>query len=600
MGQRAAFLAALVILPFLGAVALSSELVALLLVRYHLLLLMAALAVLPLVLYNVDEDEAGLSSLTPSPAVKPSRGIGPLEEVATGAVKSQKLEAKRREIQPLGHADPNREALKLNSDQRQKDAEAVANAPTPRQEALRADIASHRPRLEASHSESRSTVSSRREVLGGSSNEAPPPPPKPGVGSSKPLIRPPPRCSAEPPQVPPQSGLATPPPPVRQFSEPTRSTGTQQPLLELSKSAGALPNSSAPLADRSPTRLVRRPETLDCSPPQPPKDRERSERPARLQRASSVTMESHLQQQPDNGTVVAPIGQPLQRCEGEPSKESPPSEESKEPTRQLQRSPETKNIEKVITAPPSAEERLAAFAKALRATGSEEEEGSEERPQPTLQRCHSTASQSSQEQSWWSRLTELVGAVDDTAQGGMPVYLHVYDVSQDSGIQNLNTVLAHRLSPVKFGGVFHTGVELDGREWSFGYCDRGSGVNSHTPKQHPMHHYRETVTMPCTQKARAEVLEILRALREEYQGSSYNLVRRNCCHFSADLCERLGCGSIPSWIQRLAWIGDSVMQTSKGLEEGLRNTHLSRSEATAPALEAFADGLQSKSLQARF
>ena len=36
------------------------------------------------------------------------------------------------------------------------------------------------------------------------------------------------------------------------------------------------------------------------------------------------------------------------------------------------------------------------------------------------------------------------------------------------GIQNLNVFLAHPLSPFKFGGVFHAGVEIGGEEWSFG------------------------------------------------------------------------------------------------------------------------------------
>eukprot|EP00913_Durusdinium_trenchii_P016370 g15387.t1 len=53
------------------------------------------------------------------------------------------------------------------------------------------------------------------------------------------------------------------------------------------------------------------------------------------------------------------------------------------------------------------------------------------------------------------------------SRGGV-VKLNIYDVSHESSIQNLNVFLAHPMSPFKFGGVFHAGVEIGGKEWSFG------------------------------------------------------------------------------------------------------------------------------------
>merc|ERR1711972_1081735 len=80
---------------------------------------------------------------------------------------------------------------------------------------------------------------------------------------------------------------------------------------------------------------------------------------------------------------------------------------------------------------------------------------------------------------------------------GHMVYIHVYDVSQTEGIQKLNRILAHKHAPLKLGGVFHAGVEVNGLEWSFGYQphETRSGVGCNTPKEHPQHHFRQTVKM---------------------------------------------------------------------------------------------------------
>ena len=43
------------------------------------------------------------------------------------------------------------------------------------------------------------------------------------------------------------------------------------------------------------------------------------------------------------------------------------------------------------------------------------------------------------------------------------VVIHVYDVSRAEAIAQLNDVTC------VVGGVFHAGVEVYGREWSFGY-----------------------------------------------------------------------------------------------------------------------------------
>jgi hypothetical protein len=53
-----------------------------------------------------------------------------------------------------------------------------------------------------------------------------------------------------------------------------------------------------------------------------------------------------------------------------------------------------------------------------------------------------------------------------------------------------------------------------------------------------------------------EFQELLVNISEEYLGPSYNLITRNCNHFSEEFVKRLVNKSIPSWINRAARLGD--------------------------------------------
>mmetsp|Transcript_1629 Transcript_1629/g.4997 ORF Transcript_1629/g.4997 Transcript_1629/m.4997 type:complete len:440 (-) Transcript_1629:17-1336(-) len=154
----------------------------------------------------------------------------------------------------------------------------------------------------------------------------------------------------------------------------------------------------------------------------------------------------------------------------------------------------------------------------------------------------------------------LTAAADSTTLMGHMVYVHVYDVSQAEQVQKLNRILAHKHAPLKLGGVFHAGVEVNGVEWSFAYqpYETRYGVGCHSPKMHPQHHFRQTVGMGRTQCQSEKITELLACMVEEYPGGDYDLLRRNCCHFADDLCQRLGVGPIPGWIYRLARVGAGV------------------------------------------
>lgn len=170
------------------------------------------------------------------------------------------------------------------------------------------------------------------------------------------------------------------------------------------------------------------------------------------------------------------------------------------------------------------------------------------------------------------RPDEISGVVESSMGGnvGTPVFVHVYDVSHEALVQRLNAVLAHRHSPLKFGGVFHAGVEVSGSEWSFGRTESqtATGVTCVDPKEDPQHHFRQTVSLPNTQLSEEEIDDLIDRLKREYLGRDYDLLRRNCCHFADDFCQRLGVGRIPGWVYRLARIGariDFVLRPTQAL-----------------------------------
>jgi len=145
---------------------------------------------------------------------------------------------------------------------------------------------------------------------------------------------------------------------------------------------------------------------------------------------------------------------------------------------------------------------------------------------------------------------------------GRKVKLHIYDVSRDPNVQRVNSVFAHKDAPIKLGGLFHAGVEISKLEWAFGSgClddESPTGVRCHQPKHNMQHSYRQTVYLGRSQCSREEVAKILAEIAEEYSAESYDLLRKNCCHFADDLCRRLGVRRPPFWLLRLACVGAAV------------------------------------------
>ncbi|KAG9299576.1 hypothetical protein G9A89_020747 [Geosiphon pyriformis] len=131
----------------------------------------------------------------------------------------------------------------------------------------------------------------------------------------------------------------------------------------------------------------------------------------------------------------------------------------------------------------------------------------------------------------------------------IPVYVNVYDMLPRGKV----TDFGYRIGM----GVFHSGVEILGREYNFGGHDYDyTGVFIMKPKTGPPNvTFKETITMGFAELDKDQIKDIIQELSEEYRGNTYNLLTRNCNHFSNELCRRLIGKSTPSWINRAAKLG---------------------------------------------
>ncbi|KAG2202795.1 hypothetical protein INT47_004819 [Mucor saturninus] len=108
-------------------------------------------------------------------------------------------------------------------------------------------------------------------------------------------------------------------------------------------------------------------------------------------------------------------------------------------------------------------------------------------------------------------------------------------------------------------GVFHSGVEICGKEYCFGGHEvpNVTGVFVVEPRVGiPELSLKQTIDMGTTDLTEKEVEELLLTLSDEFTGTSYNLLSRNCNHFTEEFVKRLNNKTIPYWINRAAKLGN--------------------------------------------
>ncbi|XP_022144922.1 deSI-like protein At4g17486 [Momordica charantia] len=132
-----------------------------------------------------------------------------------------------------------------------------------------------------------------------------------------------------------------------------------------------------------------------------------------------------------------------------------------------------------------------------------------------------------------------------TGESGDQVVLNVYDLTPANNYSYW------------FGfGIFHSGLEVHGKEYGFGAHDfPASGVFEVEPRSCPGFIYRCSVSLGHVDMPPSEFRTFIESVASEYHGDTYHLISKNCNHFSDDVCWRLTGKRIPGWVNRLARMG---------------------------------------------
>lgn len=131
------------------------------------------------------------------------------------------------------------------------------------------------------------------------------------------------------------------------------------------------------------------------------------------------------------------------------------------------------------------------------------------------------------------------------------VYLNVYDLNPANA-----SLYACGL------GFYHTGIQLDLKEFTFGgHQGNETGVMEVPPKtNHP--NFRESILLGKTSYSYREIYNMLDSIKEKFPGNSYHLIRKNCNTFTNCFSEALLHKPIPSWVDRMAKIGRFFTEAS--------------------------------------
>lgn len=106
-------------------------------------------------------------------------------------------------------------------------------------------------------------------------------------------------------------------------------------------------------------------------------------------------------------------------------------------------------------------------------------------------------------------------------------------------------------------GAYHTGVEIEGIEYSFS----DGGILKGKPKMYPdscRYVFKETIVLGTYKGTVNDFRAALTEMQTAFPKGSYDLLNKNCNSFSDAFSERLLGVGIPKWINRLANAGSTL------------------------------------------
>lgn len=106
--------------------------------------------------------------------------------------------------------------------------------------------------------------------------------------------------------------------------------------------------------------------------------------------------------------------------------------------------------------------------------------------------------------------------------------------------------------------MLHSGVVIGDKEYAYGGHDKQgmSGIYWTKPRiVPPGGTFRCEILHGFTLSSQPEIDAIIKEATEAFQGTAYNLLSKNCNHFTSYLCEKLTGRPGPAWLNRAASIG---------------------------------------------
>ncbi|KAF1911794.1 PPPDE putative peptidase domain-containing protein [Ampelomyces quisqualis] len=130
------------------------------------------------------------------------------------------------------------------------------------------------------------------------------------------------------------------------------------------------------------------------------------------------------------------------------------------------------------------------------------------------------------------------------------ITIHVYDLLPPGKVSTVLWAIGSSL--------LHTGVVIGDREYAYGGHDlrNQTGVYWTKPRlEPPGGTFRQAILHGFSFRPPEDLDSIIHEASVEFQGTSYNLLTKNCNHFTSYLCEKLTGRTAPGWINRAASIG---------------------------------------------
>ncbi|KAH7131417.1 PPPDE putative peptidase domain-containing protein [Dactylonectria estremocensis] len=130
------------------------------------------------------------------------------------------------------------------------------------------------------------------------------------------------------------------------------------------------------------------------------------------------------------------------------------------------------------------------------------------------------------------------------------ITIHVYDLLPPGRLSSVLWTVG--------ASLLHTGVVINGKEYAYGgHENRGmTGVYWTKPKTEPPGGtFRCEILHGFTLASDEEIEATLKSASDQFPGTSYNLLIKNCNHFTSYLCMKLTGQPGPAWLNRAASIG---------------------------------------------